>query len=132
MATRTLGRAAAATSLLILTACLFASRKPAGAASGSRDGRVRVNVTNNYALPVDVSAVASGTVYRMGTVAPGIVGHFLLRRAMLAGGGMVEFVAQPVGTEPPVRSGQLLLEQGDIVDFEITTHLIASYARVRP
>ena len=76
--------------------------------------------------------MASGIVYRMGTVAPGIVGHFLLRRAMLAGGGMVEFVAQPAGTEPPVRSGQMLLQEGDVVDFEITSHLIASYARVRP
>ena len=65
-------------------------------------------------------------------VAPGSVGHFRLRRSMLASGGMVEFVAQPVGTEPPVRSGEILLKEGDVVDFEIATHLIGSYAKVRP
>lgn len=131
MSTRTLVRVAGAAALLALSACLFGPRRST-TAGVPRDGRVRVNVTNNYALPVDVSAMASGIVYRMGTVAPGIVGHFLLRRAMLAGGGMVEFAAQPAGTEPPVRSGQMLLQEGDVVDFEITSHLIASYARVRP
>ncbi len=129
---KALFRVAAAAVLLALTACLFGSRKTPSADQGAVDGRVRVNVTNNYSLPVDVSASASGTVYRMGTVAPGIVGHFVLRPAMLASGGMVEFVAQPAGTEPPVRSGRLLLKQGDVVDFEITTHLLASYAKVRP
>lgn len=127
---KALGRTAAIGSLLILTACLFGSRKAADGDGGDR--RVQLNVTNNYVLPVEVSASASGAVYRMGLVAPGIVGHFLLRPAMLASGGMVEFVAQPAGTEPAVHSGELLLREGDVVDFEIATHLIASYAKVRP
>jgi hypothetical protein len=103
---------------------------PAGGPQPAND-RVLVNVTNYYGLPIVVSAVGSGTVYRMGTAYPGMVSQFALRQAMLASGGMVEFVAQPAGTERPVRSGRLLLTPGDVVDFEIATHLLGSYAAVR-
>jgi len=123
-------RAAAVVSLLAATACLFGSHK--AGTEGGTDDRVRLNVTNNYSLAVEVWAGAAGASYRMGLVAPGIVGHFVLRRSMLASGGMVEFVAKPVGTEPPVSSGRMLLKEGDVVDFEIATLLIGSYAKVRP
>jgi hypothetical protein len=65
----------------------------------------------------------------MGTVHPGVPSHFLLRQSLIIN-GPVELVAQPVGTEPPVRSGQLLLAPGDVVDFEIESHLINSTATV--
>ena len=91
---------------------------------------IRLNVTNRYALPVDVYAVAAGTSYRMGTVSPGIGSHFVLRAGMV-GLGPVEFVAHPAGGEPPVRSGRLVLAPGDVVDFEIAAHLINSTATVR-
>jgi hypothetical protein len=125
-------RTTAVTSLLTLTACLFGTRKTTSADPDAPDWRVQVNVTNNYALPVDVLAAASGAVYRLGTVAPGIVGHFILRRSVLASGGMVEFVAKPAGTEPPVQSGRMLLKEGDVVDFAIATNLVGSRAIVRP
>ena len=125
-------RAAAVLSLLTATACLFGPRNGADAARDTADSRVEVNVTHNYSLPVEVYASASGMRYGIGLGAPGIEGHFKLRRSMLASGGMVEFVAKPVGTEPPVLSGEMLLKEGDVVEFEIATHLIGSYAKVRP
>ena len=91
-------RAAAVVSLLAATACLFGSHK--AGTEGGTDDRVRFYVINNYSLAVEVWAGAAGASYRMGLVAPGIVGHFVLRHSMLASGGMVEFVAKPVGTEP--------------------------------
>lgn len=125
--------AAAPTSMLLLVACALGPGAPAHRSGPApADGPVIVNVTNNYSLPVEVSAVGAGTVYRMGIVYPGLAGRFVLRQIMLATGGMVEFVAQPAGTEPPVRSGGVLLKHGDVVDFEVTTHLLASYAAVRP
>ena len=125
-------RAAAVLSLLTATACLFGSHKGADAGRDTADSRVEVNVTNNYSLPVEVSASASGTTYRMGLVAPGIVGHFKLRRSMLASGGMGEVVAKPVGTEPPVLSGEMLLQEGGLVEFEVAMHLLGGYAKGRP
>ncbi len=121
-----------AAALLVLAACATGPGLTAGSEDVGPSGRPGlVNVTNNYALPADVSALGCGTSYRMGTVSPGIASHFVLRQAMLACGGMVELVAKPAGTEPAVRSWPMQLTSGDIVDFEITTHLIASYASVR-
>jgi hypothetical protein len=91
---------------------------------------VHVHVVNNFALQVDVYAVAGGTSYLMGTVSPGIDSRFVLREAVLAL-GPVELVARPRGGEPPFRSGRLLLSPGDEVDLEITSTLINSTVNVR-
>ncbi len=95
------------------------------------DSSVILNVTDHYAQPVEVYAIGSGTSYRMGTVLPGLVSTFVLRRAMV-GNGTVEFVAIPADGARTVRSGELLLRRGDIVDFVIATHLLLSTATVRP
>ncbi len=92
---------------------------------------VLLNVTNHYGLQVDVFALAAGASYRMGTVAPGLDAQFVLRQALL-GDGSVEFVAQPVNGDPPIRSGRLLLFAGAIVDFEIALNRVNSSATVRP
>lgn len=113
---------------LLLAGVSCAHRRP-DADAGPVDSPVHVNVINHYTLPVDVIAVGAGITYRMGTVHPGIASHFVLRQSMI-GNGPVEFVAQPVGTESPVRSGQLLLAPGDVVDFEIAEHLLNSTATV--
>jgi hypothetical protein len=67
----------------------------------------------------------------MGTVSPGIVSQFKLRQALL-GNGLVEFTAEPADGAYTVRSGELLLEAGDVVDFVIANHLRHSTATVRP
>jgi hypothetical protein len=121
--------------------CLIAALVLAGTSCGHRRGTaadtgtpgvenpVHLNVINHYTLPVDVFVIAAGTTYRMGTVHPGVPSHFVLREAMVMN-GPVELVAQPAGTESPVRSGQLLLAPGDVVDFEIESHLLNSTATV--
>jgi hypothetical protein len=113
---------------LLLAGVSCAHRRPDGD-TRPLDSPVHVNVINHYPLPVDVLAVGAGITYRMGTVHPGIASHFVLRQSMI-GNGPVEFVAQPAGTESPVRSGQLLLAPGDVVDFEIAEHLLNSTATV--
>ena len=97
-----------------------------------RNRPVVVYVTNDYTMQVDAYAVADGVSYRLGTVSPGIGSRFLLRAAWLASGSMVEFVGQPADGARMVRTGALLLRPGAVVDFVITSHLIASYATVRP
>jgi len=115
--------------LLAGTSCAHRRATASDADAQGVENPVHVNVINHYALPVDVFAYGGGTSYRMGTVYPGVPSHFLLRQSM-TGNGPVEFVAQPAGTESPVRSGQLLLAPGDIVDFEIADHLLNSTATV--
>jgi hypothetical protein len=119
--------------LILATHACAHGRRPAAHAAEAQpaDSAVVLNVTDFYVLTVEVYAVASGTSYRMGTVSPGIVSHFTLRQSML-GNGMVEFVAIPADSVYTVRSGELLLVPGDIVDFVIATHLRNSTATVRP
>ncbi len=93
---------------------------------------VVVFVTNNWELPMDVFASSAGTNYRMGTVNPGIVSRFVLRRDMLATDRIVQFVAQATGYGPRIAAEPLMITPGDIVDFEISTHLVGSRAEVRP
>lgn len=120
------------------SACSHGRAADAGAARPTTSA-VWVHVTNHYALDMDVVANASGISYRMGIVAPGMVGHFVLRQTMIASGGRVEFIAQATGgaprlnsIQPRVFSGQIQLAPGDVVDFEITTGLFDSRATVRP
>jgi hypothetical protein len=112
----------------------FACAHGRGAAADpgtARPADVLVNVTNNYATSMEVHAIASGINYRMGTVSPGIPRQFVLQRAILGSGGMVEFLAQASGYGPRARSEQLQLVPGDIVDFVIATNLEGSTATVR-
>ncbi len=96
----------------------------------ARGASIVLNVTNDYGSPVEIYAIGSGTYYRMGTVFPGLKGHFVLRQSMMSA-GPVEFVAQ-IDRNPVVRSGRLVLTAGDIVDFEIANNQLNSSAVVRP
>jgi alpha-amylase len=94
---------------------------------------VVVYVTNNYALPMEVFVTGSGTMYRMGTVNPGMPSQFVLRRDMLATNAQVQFWGQASGFGPRVGSETLWLRHGDVaVDFEIATNLIGTRATIRP
>jgi hypothetical protein len=119
---------------LMLAACACAHGRRATTAAPEvkpDSSTVILVVTNYYVLSVDVYAAASGTSYRMGTVSPGIVSQFKLHQSML-GNGTVEFLAEPADGAHTVRSGELLLTPGDIVDFVIANHLLHSTATVRP
>jgi alpha-amylase len=93
---------------------------------------VLVYVANHYEVPMEVYAIGSGSVYRLGTVNPGIDSRFVLLQVLLASGGQVQFLAQASGYGPRVRSEVIQLRPGDVVDFEITTFLAGSRAVVRP
>ena len=87
--------------------------------------RVAVAVTNRHALPMEVYALASGIFHRMGTVHPGMAGHFELPQN-LVGSGSVRFEARPSGGGQPFRSGDMLLSAGAFVEFTIAPQLFNS------
>jgi hypothetical protein len=96
-----------------------------------------VNVTNNYALPMEIYATGSAITWRLGLVYPGMSRRFALPQALLASGGQVEFLARASGHGPLVRSGVLTVMPGDEAEFVIETNLIGSHAeaiasRTRP
>jgi hypothetical protein len=90
---------------------------------------VRLHVTNHSGGPMEVYAAGSGTLYRLGTVQPGLAGRFTVRPGMIVN-GPVEFLARS-GNGPQVRSGGILLAPGDVVDFELEAHPATSNATVR-
>lgn len=92
---------------------------------------VRAEVTNNFALAMEVFAVGSGINHRMGTVHPGMVGRFVLPLNLI-GGNPVEFQAHTLGTRQQFRSQALLLAPGAVVDIVIATVLFNSTATIRP
>lgn len=93
---------------------------------------VGVNVINNSQSSMEIYARGSGTMYHLGSVAPGLPRRFELRAAMLAAGGHIQFVAQASGAGPRVQTDEIVVSPGDEVDFEITTSLVGSRATVKP
>lgn len=91
---------------------------------------VTVEVTNNFALPVEVVAVGSNITQRLGTVHPGMVGRFVIPPNMI-GNGSVELEARASSTVQVARSGPMLLAPGAIVDFQIGAQLFNSTASIR-
>lgn len=116
---------------LLGSACAHRGGDPTDSPSNAAADAVRVYVTNNFTLQMNVYAEAGGSSYRMGLVAPGIASQFVLRESMV-GSGPVEFWAQPNAGGPIVRSGRLSLFAGAIVDFEIAARLNFSRATIRP
>jgi hypothetical protein len=93
-------------------------------------GAVELHVTNNSGAPMEVYAAGSGTLYRIGTVHPGLPGRFVVRPTMIVNGPL-EFVARSV-KGPFLRSGRILVQPGDVVDFDLTPSPVTSTATVRP
>jgi hypothetical protein len=115
--------------LLLLTA-------PACARGGTDEpvpqgSPVRVEVTNHFALPVEIFAVGAGTSHRLGTVHPGMNAHFVIPQNAL-GSGALELQAVPTAERQRFRSGQLLLAPGTIVEFIVAPQLFNSTATLRP
>lgn len=104
----------------------------ASACAHSRDGQtapapgsVEVTVTNRNALPMEIYASGSGISHRIGTVHPGMNGHFVIPQT-LVGNGSVQFEARPSGGGQPFRSGEILLAPGSLVEFQIAPQLFNS------
>jgi hypothetical protein len=94
------------------------------------DAPVRVHVTNNHALPVDISIAGSGTTRRLGTVHPGMVADFTVPLGMV-GGSPVEFRSASAAGDS-YRSGEILIPPGSIVDFVVAARMFSSTAVLRP
>lgn len=118
---------------LILTSSACAHGQGAGTEPvrpNEAGGAVQLYVTNNSGSPMEVYAAGTGTLYRIGTVHPGLDGRFVVRPTMVVN-GTVEFVARS-GNGPILRSGRILLVPGDVVDFDLTPSPVTSQATVRP
>jgi len=94
------------------------------------DGGVYVNVANRSGSPMEIYAAGSGTVYRMGTVYPGLASRLVVRPGMIVN-GPVEFRALS-GNAVAFRSGRILLVPGDVVDLQLEDQAVISTATVRP
>ena len=114
---------------LLLTAAAC-SRRQANTDSTQPRAAIRVFVTNNWELSMEVYVRGSGANHRLGLVAPGASREFILPMA-LVGNGPIQFLAQTSGDNRTVTTTELVLGPGDIVDFEITTQLLDSRATVR-
>lgn len=115
--------------VLVALACTHRTTSQAAATPQQGGSQVRLAVTNHYSLSADIFAVAAGTKLRLGTVNPGITRTFVLP-PNITGLGLVSFVAE-ILNENPVISDGLQLVSGDVVEFEIAMHLVASRARVK-
>ena len=107
--------------LLTASACARSSGGETAPAAGS----VEVAVANRNALPMEVYASGSGINHRMGTVYPGMSGHFVIPQN-LVGSGSVLFEARPSGGGQPFRSGEVLLAAGSLIEFQIAAQLFNS------
>jgi hypothetical protein len=102
-------------------------------APGPADAPVRVVVTNNYALALEIFVTGGGTTHRMGSVDPGMEGRFVVPPGMI-GSGPLEFEAHPpprAATRERAASGPILVSPGAIVDFVLKQRLFSSTATLR-
>ncbi len=112
---------------LLLTSSACAHRGGASAGAPRPAAAVRLEVTNNNGMVMEIFIVASGASRRMGMVAPGTVGHFVVPQSML-GNGPIEVEA--MAPAQMIRSGRLLLAAGQTIDFKIGTTQVNSTATV--
>jgi hypothetical protein len=80
---------------------------------------------------MEVYVLGSGITHRLGTVYPGMGGHFVVPQNLI-GNSSVRFEARPSGDGQPFRSGDLLLAPGTVVDFVIAARLFNSTVTHRP
>ena len=80
---------------------------------------VRVEVTNNHTMQLDVWAVIPSVSRRLGTIAPGAEKTFLVP-ADFAQSGQVQIQVQGVGGGDPLSTSDLTLLPGDVVHVMIT------------
>ena len=115
--------------VLAAVACAHNGTSNEATTPAKAESEVRLEVTNHYSLAADIFAVAQGTKLRLGTVHPGISRTFVLPPSIY-GGGLVSIVAE-ITNENPVFSGSFQLVTGDVLEFEIANHLMASRAQIK-
>jgi hypothetical protein len=117
--------------VLVSSACAYSmGQAPDARRAHDPDGGVYLNVVNHSGRPMEIFATGSGTIYRMGTVLPGLQSRLVIRPGMIVN-GTVEFRATS-GNAPAFRSGPILLAPGDVVDLQLEDQSVISSATVRP
>lgn len=94
-------------------------------------GPVRVMVTNNYALPVEISASGGSISQRLGTVHPGMKAEFVIP-ANVTSTGVAELQASLISSQNTFKSGHLILNPGAFAVFVIGTRLFNSTVSIHP
>ena len=112
------------------SACAHPGAVAPNAATRTADADVVVWVANHYELSMEISVAAAGATHRLGLVSPSMTRSFRLPPSVILD-GIVEFSAQPTGYGPIIRSEQLQIHAGHVIDFEIATNLIGSRATIR-
>ena len=116
--------------LLPLSACRHRTADGDEAPPPEPSAPVTVEVVNNFALPVEIYAIGSGTETRLGTVHPGMEATFVIPQSVRST-TTVELQAHAASTTRIGSSGPLLLAPGSIVDFTVTSTLFNSTAVIR-
>jgi hypothetical protein len=120
--------------LLVASAACAHQVAAAGDASEPKPGiaSVRVRVSNHYLTEMEIVVTGSGTVHRLGLVAPGLEREFDLPQVVVVGGAVTFRAHQPSGFGPYFESEEVRIRPGNVVDFQIATNLLGSRAMVRP
>lgn len=93
--------------------------------------RSYLEVTNRFALPVQIFVAGGGGAQRLGTVHPGMSGHFVIPRNF-SSGTSAEFRADAGPGQIMYRSATMLVQPGAIIDMEIATVMFNSTTVIRP
>lgn len=83
---------------------------------------VTIHVQNNNVLDVIVYAIRDAMNERLGTVATTRTATFMLPGYVLTGGGVVRFVAHPIGSNVNYVIDELLVNPGDEVYLRVPSH----------
>ncbi|MDF1502036.1 hypothetical protein [Roseisolibacter sp. H3M3-2] len=90
-----------------------------------RDDEILVRVTNTYQGILDVYAIGSGLVDRLGTVSVGTPGTFRVRLRQFSAAAPIRIVARAIGGGGSANSGPLNLTGGEVVDLTVNANLSA-------
>lgn len=118
------------TAVLSLLLSVAACAKGGGDGPNPTDSPVRVEVTSDHALAVEIYAAGSGIRRRLGTVHPGMSAQFAIP-GNITNSGSVELQVAPTANSRYFRSGQLLLAPGTIVELRVAPQLFSSTATLR-
>lgn len=111
---------------LTAAACSHGSGKPQEPAP--TEPPVNIEVTNNFALPVEIYASSGSITQRLGTVHPGMVSHFVIPHNVVSTGS-VEFQARP-NNGRMFRSSSELVLPGAYITMIVTASLFNSTVNV--
>ena len=91
--------------------------------------RTFVVVTNDNWLDVNVYALRSGVPFRLGTVRGLTSDRLALPSSLVAGGGNLRLLVDPIGSNEKYTTDMLAIQPGQWVDFRVGNRLaISSYA----